>query len=44
MTKFLIKLFVKNNADVTDPAVRGRYASLAAFTGIVLNLLLFAES
>lgn len=42
MTKFLIKLFVKNNADVTDPAVRGRYASLAAFTGIVLNLLLFA--
>ena len=42
MTKFLIKLFVKNNADVTAPAVRGRYASLAAFTGIVLNLLLFA--
>ena len=42
MTKFLIKLFVKNNADVTDPAVRGRYASLAAFTGIGLNLLLFA--
>ena len=42
MTQFLIKLFVKNNADVTDPAVRGRYASLAAFTGIVLNLLLFA--
>ena len=42
MTKFLIKLFVKNTADVTAPAVRGRYASLAAFTGIVLNLLLFA--
>ena len=42
MTKLLIKLFVKDKDNVTDPAVRGRYAALAGITGILLNLLLFA--
>lgn len=42
MTKLLIKLFVKDNRNVSDPAVRQRYAMLAGVTGIVLNLLLFA--
>lgn len=43
MTNLLIKLFVKDRADVTDPAVRRRYAMLASLTGIALNLLLFAS-
>ena len=42
MTKLLIKLFVKDSRNVSDPAVRQRYAMLAGITGIVLNLLLFA--
>lgn len=42
MTKLLIKLFVKDSRNVSDPAVRQRYAMLAGVTGIVLNLLLFA--
>ena len=42
MTKLLIKLFVKDSRNVSDPAVRQRYAMVAGVTGIVLNLLLFA--
>ncbi|MBO5412406.1 MAG: cation transporter [Clostridia bacterium] len=42
MTNLLIKLFIKNKDDVQSPAVRGKYASLAGFTGIFLNALLFA--
>ncbi len=42
MTNLLIRLFVGKNQDVNDQKVRGRYASLACFTGIALNLLLFA--
>ncbi len=41
MTNFLIRLFVGKNQDVHDVKVRGRYASIAGFTGIVLNVLLF---
>ena len=41
MTNFLIRLFVGKNQDPTQPAVRGKYASLAGFTGILLNVLLF---
>ncbi len=41
MTNFLIKIFIGKNKDVNDPAVRGKYASLAGFTGIILNILLF---
>ncbi len=41
MTNFLINLFVGKNKDVTDVKIRGRYASIAGFTGILLNVLLF---
>lgn len=42
MTNFLIKIFIGKNKDENDPAVRAKYASLAGFTGILLNILLFA--
>ena len=41
MTNFLIKIFIGKNQDLNDSAVRGKYASLAGFTGIFLNILLF---
>ncbi len=43
MTSLLIKLFVKDRENVTDPDVRKRYAMLASITGIILNVLLFAS-
>lgn len=42
MTNFLIKLFIGKNHKPADPAIRGKYVSLASFTGILLNVLLFA--
>ena len=42
MSEFLIKLFVKDNKDVTDADVRGRYGNLTSIVGIVVNVLLFA--
>ncbi len=41
MTNLLIKAFIKNKDDLSSPIVRGKYASLAGITGIVLNILLF---
>ena len=41
MINFLIRLFVGKNKDASDTNVRGKYASLAGFTGIVVNILLF---
>lgn len=41
MTNFLIRIFIGKNKDVSDGKVRGKYASLAGFTGIVVNILLF---
>lgn len=41
MTKLFIKLFVKNPTDLQNPKVRSSYLSLAGFTGIAVNLLLF---
>ena len=41
MINFLIRLFVGKNKDASDTKVRGKYASLAGFTGIVVNILLF---
>ncbi len=41
MTNSLIRIFIGKDKDVNDPAVRGKYASLAGFTGIALNILLF---
>jgi cation diffusion facilitator family transporter len=42
MTSLLCKLFIRNAQNTADPRTRGAYATLAAATGIVLNLLLFA--
>lgn len=42
MTNFLIRLFVGKHQDPSNPAARSKYASLAGFTGILLNVLLFA--
>ncbi len=41
MTNLLIRTFIGKNQDVNDPKVRGKYAALAGFTGIALNVLLF---
>ena len=41
MTNFLIRLFVGKTPNPNDTKTRGRYASLAGFTGIVVNFLLF---
>ena len=41
MTDFLIQFFVGKNQDVKDVKVRSKYASVAGFTGILLNVLLF---
>ncbi len=41
MTNLLIKTFIGKDKDVNDSKVRGAYAKLAGFTGILLNLLLF---
>ena len=42
MTNLLIRLFIGKDKDVTDPKIRARYANLAGFTGILVNILLFA--
>ena len=41
MTNLLIRIFIKDRNNVTDPVVRTNYGYLGAFTGIVLNILLF---
>ncbi len=41
MTNLLIRTFIGKNQDVNDTKVRGKYAALAGFTGIFLNVLLF---
>lgn len=41
MTNLLIRLFVKNSGETSDPAVRTAYGNLSGFTGIICNLLLF---
>lgn len=40
MTDLFIRIFIKDK-DVSNPKTRGKYVSLAGFTGIVLNVLLF---
>ena len=42
MTSLLIRLFVKDRDNVSDPKVRNNYAMLSSITGIILNILLFA--
>ena len=41
MTNFLIRLFIGKNTDPKNENARGRYASLACFTGIFTNVFLF---
>lgn len=41
MTKFLLRLFVKNHENSTSPKVRAQVGKLSGFTGILCNLLLF---
>ena len=42
MTALLIRLFVRDRNNVTDPRVRSRYGALSGIVGIVMNILLFA--
>ncbi|NLK38988.1 MAG: cation transporter [Clostridiales bacterium] len=41
MYELILRLFVKNYKDTQNPAVRRQYGSLAGWTGILLNFLLF---
>ncbi len=41
MTNFLIKLFIKDSANVADIRVRTSYGNLGGITGIICNLILF---
>lgn len=41
MTELLIRLFVPNHTQLDDPAVRGRYGSMAGLVGILCNVTLF---
>ena len=41
MTNFLIRLFIGKDKNPADPAIRGKYATLAGTVGILLNVLLF---
>ena len=41
MTQWLLRLFIKNTEDPTDPRTRGAVGSLSGIVGIACNLLLF---
>lgn len=41
MTDLLVKLFVKDSDNVSNPKVRGRYGILSGCAGIVVNVILF---
>ena len=40
MTNLLIKLFIKNNQDIKNQEVRGKYGMLSTATGLIVNRLL----
>ena len=40
MTNLLIKLFIKDKANIENHEVRGKYAILSSVTGIIVNILL----
>lgn len=42
MVSFIIKKFVKNGENTSDPAVRRAYGTVSGVMGIVFNVLLFA--
>ena len=41
MTKFLVKLFIKDSDDTDNPVVRYRYGTFSGVIGIFLNICLF---
>ncbi len=41
MTKFLVKLFIKDSDDTDNPVVRYRYGTFSGIIGIFLNICLF---
>ena len=41
MTELLVKLFVKDSDNVSNPKVRGRYGILSGCVGIAVNIILF---
>ncbi len=42
MIKFLVKLFIKNSEDITNPDVRNNYGQFGGLVGIFLNICLFS--
>ncbi len=40
-SKFLVNTFIKNNEDISNEKVRGKYIFLGGLVGIISNLLLF---
>ncbi len=40
MTEFLIKLFIKDSQNTSDPTVRAKYGMLSGWGGIVMNIIL----
>lgn len=41
MTTMLVRIFVKNSEDITNPKVRTVYGIMTSIVGIILNILLF---
>lgn len=41
MTELLIRLFIKNNTDTSNPKVRASYGALSSLVGVCCNILLF---
>ena len=42
MTELLVRIFVKDKDNISNPAVRGRYGILSGCAGIAVNVILFA--
>lgn len=42
VSEFLVRRFIRNEADVNDPDVRRSYGNLSGGVGILVNILLFA--
>ncbi|MEG2428777.1 MAG: cation diffusion facilitator family transporter [Oscillospiraceae bacterium] len=40
MTKFLMRIFIKNNENIDDPNVRQKYGFLGGIVGIICNVIL----
>lgn len=42
MTNLLLKIFIKDNQNTANPAIRRKYVNLGSITGIFCNIILFA--